>query len=310
VIGNEYEIGGVVLVVALIVTWYVPAGVPEFLPTLPPLLPPHDVVHIVENPTTTMSASSLIPRSERLREPKVKTMPISPGSSTPYKIRVPRSNGRSNFVVAAVVTKFTVTAVDWVEVLGLNVHEDWPGIPAQLYIKGSTVVELPPLVVTKPVELATVRLTEALAPGVTVSVPPVRFEVKVNVSVVEATVRLTTVELDVVPLVLVPVTMTEAPSTAAMLVPVWITSVAEVAFTGVKLQVAPAGKPLEQAKVTGLLKPFSGVIVIVVLLLFAPAVALRDVVLGESVKPGCVAMPFHAMAKLFASTEPRPVTRL
>jgi hypothetical protein len=50
---------------------------------------------------------------------------------------------------------------------------------------------LPPVVVMKPVELATVRLAGALAPGVTLSVPPVRFEVRVNVSVVAETVRLT-----------------------------------------------------------------------------------------------------------------------
>jgi hypothetical protein len=69
---------------------------------------------------------------------------------------------------------------------------------------------LPPVVVMKPVELATVRLAGALAPGVTLSVPPVRFEVRVNVSVVAETVRLTVAGLVLVPEVPVTVTVVVA----------------------------------------------------------------------------------------------------
>ena len=69
---------------------------------------------------------------------------------------------------------------------------------------------MPPLVVINPVELATVRLTGALAPGVTVSVPPVRFEVRVKVSVVAETARLTVAVLVFVPEVPVTVTVVVA----------------------------------------------------------------------------------------------------
>ena len=121
--------------------------------------------------------------------------------------------------------------------------------------------------------------------------------------------RFTVVEFDTPPLV--PVTTTDAFCTLAMLAPAWIVRlVDEVELGGLKLQVAPVGSPEEQLKTTVPLKAFCGVTVIVALLLLVPTAAVRAVVLGERVKPGCVAIAFHALARLLASTEPRPVTRL
>lgn len=77
-------------------------------------------------------------------------------------------------------------------------------------------------------------------------------------------------------------------------------------MTGVKTQVAPLGSPAEQAKLTVPVKPFWGVIVIVVLPVFCPAAAVREAGLGASVNPARVAA--QACAKLKPSTEPKPVT--
>jgi len=82
--------------------------------------------------------------------------------------------------------------------------------------------------------------------------------------------------------------------------------VLDVALTGVNTQVAPLGRPAEQVKLTVPLKPFWGVIVIVVLPLFWPATAVREAGLGDSVNPAKVAA--QACARLKPSTEPRPVT--
>ena len=122
------------------------------------------------------------------------------------------------------------------------------------------------------------------------------------------TVKLTTIELVTAPLV--PVIITGVSVALVTHAVVWITSVLEVAEFAVKLHVAPDGKPLGQLNVTVPLKPFCGVIVIVLLLLFPPEFALRVAVLAESENPACVAWAFQAMARLSASTEPRPVTRL
>ena len=80
----------------------------------------------------------------------------------------------------------------------------------------------------------------------------------------------------------------------------------DVALIVVKTQVAPLGRPAEQVKVTFPVKPFWGVIVIVVLPVFCPATAVTDAGLGASVKPAKVAS--QACARLKPSTDPRPVT--
>jgi len=99
--------------------------------------------------------------------------------------------------------------------LGLKLQVDSLGSPEQAYDTGAAVVELDPLVTMNPVVLATVRFTVPDCPCVTDSVPPVRLEVRENVSVVAVTVKLTVVELDTAPLV--PFTVTETLLAAAIL---------------------------------------------------------------------------------------------
>ena len=134
------------------------------------------------------------------------------------------------------------------------------------------------------------------------------LDCSVKVSAPPVAVKFTTVELDTPPLV--PVTTTDAFCTFAMLAEaVMERSVEVVELVGVKLQVAPDGTEAEQAKVTVPANPFCGVTVIVLLLLVVPTAAVKDVVLGESVKLAWVGVG-HAPARLLASTEPSPVTRL
>ena len=68
-----------VVVVADMLIMYVPTGVPGFL--VLDVLPPHEPNQSVEKPNRQTSPSSLIPRSERRREPTVNMIPNKPGSS-------------------------------------------------------------------------------------------------------------------------------------------------------------------------------------------------------------------------------------
>jgi hypothetical protein len=80
-----------------------------------------------------------------------------------------------------------------------------------------------------------------------------------------------------------------------------------VTVVGLKLQVAPVGRP-EQLKLTVPVKPVPGVTVIVLVPL-CPAITLMLVGFEDSAKFAATD-PCHATASLSASTEPRPVTRL
>jgi hypothetical protein len=136
----------------------------------------------------------------------------------------------------------------------------------------------------------------------------VALGVRVKLSVVAVTVRLTVVVSLTAPEVPVTVTATGA-VVAAISAVVWMIRVEVVELVELKLQVAPAGKvEATQLKVTVPVKPLCGVIVMVVGALLFPATAVTDPGLGASVKPLSVAA--QAMARLLASTEPRPVTRL
>jgi len=76
---------------------------------------------------------------------------------------------------------------------------------------------------------------------------------------------------------------------------------------GLKLQVAPVGSP-EQLKLTVPLKLFCGVIVTVLVTLL-PAETLAGLTAVADIEKE-LSLANHASARLFASTEPRPVTRL
>ena len=68
-------------VVALTVTTYDPAGVPGLPPPPPLLLLLQEPSHSVEKPSTTIRLKKRIPRTARLRDPAVKTIPSRPGSN-------------------------------------------------------------------------------------------------------------------------------------------------------------------------------------------------------------------------------------
>src|SRR5580704_4197466 len=132
---------------------------------------------------------------------------------------------------------------------GLNAHCDSLGRPEQVYVSGSDVDELEPLVTTNPVVLVMDKVTAlVVCPGVTVSVP-VALLASVKVWVVAVTVRLTLAFSDTPPEV--PVTVT-AVVAAAIFASVLIVSCEVKLFAlltdvGTKVQVAPVGRP-EQVK--------------------------------------------------------------
>jgi hypothetical protein len=71
----------------------------------------------------------------------------------------------------------SVTDVALVVTPGLTMQVASLGSPVQLYVTGTAVVELEPLVTMNPVELVTVRFTgPEVAPWETVSVPPLRLD--------------------------------------------------------------------------------------------------------------------------------------
>jgi len=144
-----------------------------------------------------------------------------------------------------------------------------------------------------------------VAPGAMLRDALAGLVAKVKVSVVALTVIDTEAVLDKLPEVPVTVKLVVA---AAMLAEVSTVSTVDVGeLAGLKLQVAPLGRP-EQLKVTELLKPLAGATVMVVALLFCPAEALTEPLLAESEKLGMVAS--QAGKSVLASTDPRPLTRL
>jgi hypothetical protein len=97
--------------------------------------------------------------------------------------------------VGAAVLIVTVTEVALVVAFGAKLHWASLGKPEQLYVTGRSVVELEPLVTTKPVELVTVSVTGPLVwPCPTVSVPPLRLEVSEKLLVTEVTAGVADVE--------------------------------------------------------------------------------------------------------------------
>lgn len=202
------------------------------------------------------------------------------------------------------MVRLVVSALD--VLLGLNTHVDSLGKPVQVYVNGSAVFEL--LINGGVLVLATVRFTAPLVcPCVTASVAPEpRFDLSEKLAVVAVTDRLTVVVL-VTPEA-VACTVTAMFEAAAILAAVLNTRVLEVELTVTKVQVAPVGNPPAQANVAFPLKLLMGVIVIVVGLLAAPATTLKDVGLGARLKFTIDAA--QAVARLLASIEPSPVTRL
>ena len=152
-------------------------------------------------------------------------------------------------MVTAVVTRLTVTEP---ALVGWPLPEIWHeisavgGIPAQLYVSGKTVVPL--LVVRNPVELVTVTSILAVPPTLMGNVLAV--DVSVKLSVVLLTVRLMTAVTsgELVGMIVIVC----APAGSAMLAMVEIVTVVVALFTpskltlgGLKLQVAPAGRPVQ-----------------------------------------------------------------
>jgi len=148
----------------------------------------------------------------------------------------------------------------------------------------------------------------AVCPGTIEIVPPPALDCNVKLWLPPVVVRFTAIELVVVPLV--PVTVNDAFCRLLMLDAVWTDKLVPVVeLVGVKLQVAPAGR-LEQLKSTVPVKPPAALMVMVVLLLAEPIAAVNDVVPGESVKLGLFTKVCQAVARLAASTDPKPVARL
>lgn len=170
---------------------------------------------------------------------------------------------------------------------------------------------VPPLVVVNPVVLLTVRLTVPVCPWVTLKVAAdPRLELRVKLSVVAVTVKLTVVVAETDPEV--PVTVTLVAPPAAVRGTEMVTIVVPLpplTLVGLKLHETPLGG-LVQLKFTIPLKfdPLLGatVIVDVRLLPAVTVVGLGDEAVSE--KPLRVAA--QAFDRLFTSTDPRPVTGL
>ena len=125
----------------------------------PPELPPQEAIHIVEKPSTTSIARIRMPLTERWREPKVNTNPISPGNRNAYKIFDSPPRGHCKRPVGAVVVIVRVTAVALDGLPGLKWQVDSLGRFAQVYVNGSA-VWLPELIKNEGVlVLPTTRLT-------------------------------------------------------------------------------------------------------------------------------------------------------
>ena len=163
---------------------------------------------------------------------------------------------------------------------------------------------------TNPVVELTARFAVPVCPCVTPIVPPDRFEVTEKVSVVAVTCRLTVVDCVAAPDA-VPVTVTVDVAAAAfgcvLMVRVLVQLLLDETAAGLKLHDVSCGAPVHP-RVTVPLNPFSGVMVTVVVveLPAATLVGLKEP--AATLKLTTVAA--QATARLLASTDPRPVTRL
>ena len=164
--------------------------------------------------------------------------------------------------------------------------------------------------------LPTAIETCAFPPGATEKVAPFG-DVRLKVSVVAVTVRLT---VAVVFDELVGVILIVVGPDGAMLGSVEIVTVTggalavpvKVTLAGLKLQVAPAGRPVQLLGLkftTVPTEPVTGAMVKVALADCPAEMGLGARVVAVSAKSG-VRKAFQAIARLLASTEPRPVTRL
>lgn len=121
-----------------------------------------------------------------------------------------------------------------------------------------------------------------------------------------STVRLIVVVFISVPDV--PVTVTVTVPVAAVLPAVRVSVLEEVAGFGVNAAVTPVGKP-DADRVTLPLKPFCGVIAIVVVIPLPPCVIVRLPGEGERVKLGLEEEVGQAFTRLKALTVPMPVAK-
>ncbi len=172
-----------------------------------------------------------------------------------------------------------------------------------------------PLPTINPVELLTAIATEVDPPTVTGKLAPF-VAARVKLSVVAVTVRLTCA---VVADELVGVMVIVVGPEGAMLGSVETVSVVvglfeplKVTLAGLKLQVAPVGRPVQLLglKFTTIpVEPLIGAIVSVDVADCPAETGVGVRVLAVSAKSGA-SVAFHAMARLLPSTEPRPPTRL
>lgn len=182
-------------------------------------------------------------------------------------------------------------------------------------MSGSAVAALAPLPTMKPFIPLTAIITEVAPPTVTGKVAPF-VAARVKLSVVAVTVRLTVV---LVPDEFVGVMVIVVGPDAAMLGSVAIITVVvglfepvNVTLAGLKLQVAPVGRPVQLLGLkftTMAVEPLIGEIVSVDV---ADCPAEIDVglrALAVRAKSGA-SVAFQAMARLLPSTEPRPPTGL
>jgi hypothetical protein len=203
------------------------------------------------------------------------------------------------------------TAVDWFGLAGLNEQLESEGKPEHVYVNGRTVVVFPPLVVVKPVVLLTVIFTWPVCPWFTLNVPLVpSCEFSVKLSFVAVTVKLTVVVAETDPEVPVTVTLSApaATSEAAAIVTV-VVPLPPLTLVGLKLHEMPLAG-FVQLKLTVPLKfdPLAAATVIVAVKLLPAVTVVGLIELADSAKPFVVAA--QAVARLFTSTDPRPVTRL
>ena len=167
----------------------------------------------------------------------------------------------------------------------------------------------PPLVVVKPFVLLTVRLTVAVCPCVTLNVPDdPRLEIKVKLTLLAVTVKITAVEAEVDPEVPVTATLSDPATLRATEIVTVVDPLPPLTLVGLKLHVIPL--TLAQLKLTVPLKfdPLLGATVIDAVRLL-PATTLAGFI-DEAVSEKPPIAAAQAFDRLFTSTDPNPVTRL
>jgi hypothetical protein len=259
--------------VAVAVTVYVPPGVP---PPPPPLLP-QPLKLTSENPTSSMNSIALPTPDLRFPLPPAPRM-SRPGTTSAKKIPCLPPSGQRRMAAdaadAAVVAKVSVV------VAGPPFGFTLPGLNEQLAPVGN------------PLQLAPVKVMVWLNPPlgviVIVVVPDCPGELMVTVvglapivkSPEEADVTVSVSVVVCVKLPEVPVTVTAAVPVVAVPLAVSVSVLVLVAGFGLKFAVTPFGRP-EAENDTLPLKPFSGVIVIV-LVPWLPCATLKLFGLADS----------------------------